>query len=154
MLNCVWLGFFYLWCSIRVPKGLLGYKVLYMLTIKVTRCEMCKQKLLWDRWNFFSTNILMYVQHTCLFIFLFLFAYILIRAWSSVTIIFETVCLISEFSLTYLLIFEDQILAPDFTSRYQKKNSQMRFWENSETRIHWSMINIIEKIKKSFLGYK
>ena len=81
-------------------------------------------------------------------IFLFLFAYILIRAWSSVPIIFET-----EFSLRYLLIFEDQILVPDFTSRYQKKNSQMRFWENSETRIHWSMINIIEKIKKSFLGY-
>ena len=37
----------------------------------------------------------------------------------------EPVFLVSEFSLRYLMIFEDQILVLDFSSRYQKKNSQM-----------------------------
>ena len=46
----------------------------------------------------------------------------------------EPVFLVSEFSLRYLLIFEDQTLGLDFISRYQKKNSQMRFCDNSETR--------------------
>ena len=34
----------------------------------------------------------------------------------------------------YLLIFKDLILVLDFSSRYQKKNSQMHFWDDSETR--------------------
>ena len=38
----------------------------------------------------------------------------------------EPVFLVSEFSLRYLLILEDQILVLDFSSGYQKKNSQMR----------------------------
>ena len=33
----------------------------------------------------------------------------------------EPVFLVSEFSLRYLLIFEDQILVLDFSTRYQKK---------------------------------
>ena len=37
----------------------------------------------------------------------------------------EPVFLVSEFSLRYLLIFKDQILAQDFSNTYQKKNSQM-----------------------------
>ena len=35
--------------------------------------------------------------------------------------------LVSEFSLRYFLIFEDQILVLDFSSRYWKKNSQKHF---------------------------
>ena len=47
----------------------------------------------------------------------------------------EPVFLASEFSLRYLLIFEDQIRVLNFsTSRYQKKkNSQMHFWDDSES---------------------
>ena len=42
----------------------------------------------------------------------------------------EPVFLVSEFSsLKYLLIFQDKILVLDFSSRYQKKNPQMRFSE-------------------------
>ena len=37
----------------------------------------------------------------------------------------EPVFLVSEFSLRYLPIFEDQISVLDFSSRYQKKNSLM-----------------------------
>ena len=39
----------------------------------------------------------------------------------------EPVFLVSEFSLRYVLIFEDKILVLDFSSRYQNKNSQMHF---------------------------
>ena len=61
------------------------------------------------------------------------------NAWNVVHICImqyiEPVFLVWEFSLRYLLIFQDQILVLDFsTSRYQKKNSQMRFWDDSETR--------------------
>ena len=44
--------------------------------------------------------------------------------------IIEPVFLVSEFSLRYLLIFEDQILGLDFGSRCQKKKCQMRFWDD------------------------
>ena len=37
----------------------------------------------------------------------------------------EPVFLVTEFSLRYPPIFKDQILMQDFSSRYQKKNSQM-----------------------------
>ena len=46
----------------------------------------------------------------------------------------EPVFLVTEFYLRYLLIFKDQILGLDFSSRCQKKISQMRFWDDSETR--------------------
>ena len=48
--------------------------------------------------------------------------------------VIDPVFLVSQFSLSYILIFEDQILVLDFSSKYQKKNFQMRFWDDSETR--------------------
>ena len=46
----------------------------------------------------------------------------------------EPLFMVSEFSLIYLLIFEDQILVLDFSSWFRIKNYVMRFWHNSETR--------------------
>ena len=56
------------------------------------------------------------------------YEYVLEVTWEKIILIaYETVFLISEFSLRYLLIFEDQTLVLDFSSRYQKENSQMHF---------------------------
>ena len=68
----------------------------------------------------------------------------------------EHVFLISEFSLRYLLIFEDQILVLDFSSTYQKKNSHMCFWDHSETGRYGSMcirvvIQIPQRQKSTFV---